>query len=67
MNTIIVHVDGGVVQDIEGIPPGIEVHVRDYDTDWADPGQCPVNEHGRAYYLAVYTAEWQWRSTEEAR
>jgi hypothetical protein len=56
MNTIIVHVDGGVIQDIEGIPPGVEVHVRDYDTDGAEPWQqCLINEHGRPYTLAIYT------------
>lgn len=33
---IIVTVDGGVVQDIQGIPPGIVVEVRDYDCEGTD-------------------------------
>ncbi|HEX3747681.1 MAG TPA: hypothetical protein VHW09_27285 [Bryobacteraceae bacterium] len=29
--TITVHVEGGLVQDVTGIPPGVEVRVEDYD------------------------------------
>lgn len=34
---IIVTVQGGVVQDIENITPGIEVEVHDYDVETTDP------------------------------
>ena len=31
--TILVHLEGGIIQDILGIPEGVKVIVRDYDTD----------------------------------
>lgn len=38
MNPIItVRVEGGTVQSVEGIPPGVTVRVWDFDTDMADP------------------------------
>jgi hypothetical protein len=33
MQTITVNVRGGVVQDVTGVPPGVAVEVRDYDTE----------------------------------
>ena len=37
MDTIVVEIKGGMVQDITGIPRGVEVEVRDFDTDSGDP------------------------------
>jgi hypothetical protein len=37
---VVVTVSGGLIQDIEGIPPGVEIEVRDYDiSEYRDP--CP--------------------------
>jgi hypothetical protein len=36
MNHIIITLDGGLIQDIEGIPPNYKVIVIDCDTDGAD-------------------------------
>jgi hypothetical protein len=33
---ITVAVEGGIVQDVQGIPPGVVVRIVDYDTDGAD-------------------------------
>lgn len=37
MDTIVVEIKNGMVQDIAGIPRGVEVEVRDFDTDDGKP------------------------------
>lgn len=36
MNKIYIIMDGGIIQDVVGIPPGYEVVVRDFDMDFHD-------------------------------
>jgi hypothetical protein len=49
-------VSGGVVQDVEGIPPGIEVKIIDYDGD--DDGDFETtDEHGERCNIATHDAE----------
>ena len=36
MKQILVTVDGGIIQDVEGIPPGYELVIRDYDVEGMD-------------------------------
>jgi hypothetical protein len=56
MHTIIIRVSGGVVQDVEGVPPGVEVKVIDYDGD--DDGDFETtDEHGERCNIATYDAE----------
>jgi hypothetical protein len=50
--TITVHVEGGMVQDVTGIPAGCEVRVEDYDHSddtqptWDQEKQCHVTVYG---------------------
>jgi hypothetical protein len=36
MKQILITVDGGIIQDIKGIPPGYELVTRDYDVEGMD-------------------------------
>jgi hypothetical protein len=49
--SIIVHVEGGMVQDVTGIPPGVEVRVEDYDH--ADDTQ-PTWDAEKGCHVTVY-------------
>ena len=50
--TITIHLDGGLVQDVTGIPPGYEVHVHDHDEgdrshpSWDEGKECFVTVYG---------------------
>lgn len=49
---ITIHLEGGLVQDVTGIPPGVEVHVADYDRhdethpSWNSEYECHVTVYG---------------------
>lgn len=43
---IIITLEGGVIQDIENIPPGQHVIVQDYDTDGVDPQELKSDKNG---------------------
>jgi len=51
-------VDGGVIQDIIGIPTGVEVEVRDFDTDGFnaedEPDRLKATPEGDEYIKSVY-------------
>jgi hypothetical protein len=49
--TITVHVEGGMVQDADGIPPGYEVRVEDYDH--SDDTQ-PTWDAEKEWHITVY-------------
>ena len=58
MKTIYVTVDGGLVQNVTNIPPGIEVVVIDYDVEGADEECLEVSPlDGELCCLSLYTAE----------
>jgi hypothetical protein len=50
--TITVHLEGGLVQDVTGIPAGYEVHVHDHDEgdtshpSWDEEKRCFVTVYG---------------------
>ena len=46
---IIVTVSGGVVQNVEGVPPGVVVEVRDYDVMGCDEEDLIKDENGELY------------------
>ena len=52
---IYVTVQGGLVQDVRNVPPGIEVRVIDYDIEGAE-AQCvePSPLDGEACVIATY-------------
>ena len=50
---IIISVEGGLIQSIEGIPPGVKVEVHDYDTD-GSMGQHRKDKDGAIYRLSTW-------------
>ena len=34
---VVIAVEGGLIRDIQGIPTGLVVEIRDYDVDGRDP------------------------------
>lgn len=58
--TVIVTVSGGVVQNVENVPAGVTVEIRDYDVADAPAGRTdtlPRDANGDAYEYAIYRAE----------
>jgi hypothetical protein len=53
-HTIYTVVDGGLVQEVRGIPPGIEVHILDYDIEGADEVQISPLD-GEACVITEYS------------
>ena len=52
-DTILVTVEGGVIQDIENIPLGIEVVVHDYDVEGCE-GPTEFDDDGQHYIESIY-------------
>ncbi len=55
-HTITVTVDGGLIQDIDGIPPGVAVEVRDYDLEGNDTDVLADND-GNEYFRGLWGGE----------
>ena len=53
-HTITVHVEGGAVCDVEGVPPGIDVVVRDYDVEGGDADDVTEDDDGNECVETVY-------------
>lgn len=52
---IIVVVEGGLIQEITGIPKGFEIEVRDFDTDLRDDSDPRVEEFGDEFaYVTIW-------------
>lgn len=56
-NTIVITIEGGLVQDVSNIPPGMKVVVRDYDCEGADDDELSKDERGDDCYVTVWEAE----------
>lgn len=51
MNRIVIFLDGGVITEVEGLPQGFEVYVRDYDCDTVDDeDHIRRDENGMRYW-----------------
>jgi len=60
---IIVIVEGGVVQNVFDIPQGVEVEVRDYDTDQREEGDrdgdiIRKDKAGDFYRVGLWLPGW---------
>jgi hypothetical protein len=54
---IIITVEGGIVQNVEGIPKGETIEVHDYDTDGAVPEEddrLRRDKNGGVYHLSSW-------------
>jgi hypothetical protein len=51
---MIITVEGGLIQDIQGIPYGLEVEVRDYDIDHTENEALKEDEDGNKYIEIIH-------------
>ena len=54
---IIIIVEGGIVQNVIGIPKGATIEVHDYDTDGATPeedNRLHFDKNGDVYHLSSW-------------
>jgi hypothetical protein len=63
---ILVIMEGALIQEIDGIPPGIVVRVKDYDVDGVDEDRLQQDEDGRRYIESVWAHEDSCGPAEEA-
>lgn len=54
---IVIVVEGGVVQEIYGIPQDVVVRVKDYDVEGQDNATLEHDRDGEAFFEAVWTHE----------
>lgn len=55
-DAIVITVEGGVIQDVEGIPPGVTVRVLDFDTEGCDEDTMNiVNDKGERAIVSEYS------------
>lgn len=54
---IIIVLKGGLIQNIAGIPPGLQLIVKDYDTKGADQDELSTDSNGDKYFKRVWEAE----------
>lgn len=51
---IIVYMDGGLIQNIEGIPKDVLIEARDYDIEGADPEDIKQDADGQGYTEVIW-------------
>ena len=54
---IVITLEGGLIQWIEGIPDGMVIEVRDYDVEGADESELETGENGDLYYESIWEKE----------
>lgn len=52
---ILIIVEGGVLQEIYGIPPDVVIRVKDYDVDGCDEHDLERDRDGEPYRQSVWT------------
>jgi len=60
--TVTLIVEGGIVQDVQGIPPGLTVEVRDYDVE-PDEDHPSIETEEDGTLVAVHV--WEYKEPEE--
>ncbi len=54
---ILIVIEGGLVQEVYGIPPDVVVRVKDYDIEGYDEAQLQKDRDGQSYFESVWTHE----------
>ena len=54
---ILIVIQGGLVLEVYGIPPGVVVRVKDYDIDVCDDAHLKQDHDGERYFEGVWTSE----------
>lgn len=52
--TIVIDLDGGLIQQIRGIPRNIRLEVRDYDVEGAGPDELTQDKDGNDYFETIW-------------
>lgn len=47
---IVIHLEGGIIQDIDYNGNDVEIEIRDYDTEGIEEDGLKEDEEGREYY-----------------
>jgi hypothetical protein len=53
-HAIVITVEGGVIQSIENIPPGVRIVVRDYDVDGTERAGLVEDENGEQFVESIW-------------
>jgi len=64
---ILIIVEGGVIQEIYGIPPDVVVRVKDYDVDGCDPVRLKQDRDGERFLEIRWTHEDSCPADESAQ
>ena len=56
---LVITLDGGLIQDIQGIPEDLVILVRDYDVEGADEAEITMDEHGEPYFESIWEKDEQ--------
>lgn len=51
---IIIAVEGGIIQDMSGIPKGVEIEVRDYDIEGENENDLDTNADGNQHTTSIW-------------
>lgn len=61
-HTVTIELEGGLIQDVIGLPEGIRIRVEDYDIEGSDPDEEPaiekVERSGRFAFVS-YWSNWE--------
>ena len=54
MERIVIVMEGGVIQDIVNIPPGVEIEVRDFDIEGTIEEELEETPDGEQYVQSLW-------------
>ncbi len=55
--SIVITMDGGLIQEIEGIPQDVVIVVRDYDVEGVDEDDLTKDENGNECFESIWEKE----------
>ena len=57
--SIVITMEGGLIQEIEGIPQDVVLVVRDYDMEGAGDDELTLDENGDACFESIWEKDEQ--------
>lgn len=64
---IVITIEGGAVQNVLDVPPGVSVHIHDYDTDGCDEKDLETDGSGDQYFLITFDSSSGERTKPEPK
>ncbi|MFQ6611082.1 MAG: hypothetical protein ACE5D7_09840 [Fidelibacterota bacterium] len=52
---VIIVLEGGLIQDISGLPEGYSVEIRDYDTEGTPDSELTTDSAGQKYHRSEWS------------